>query len=152
ESHCIYTRSLGHCYLRLFDTRAHVPAKWTPVRRQGHAPTCESRARVDSSGIGRCSRGAIAMADHNDPNSLNPIFSAIDVSAADLYDIFGFPSPDRDGGEKVLIALTFAAVPKAGTLDPDLLYRIRIAPDRRITRDEDDQSLAGMLRYFDGVK
>jgi hypothetical protein len=92
------------------------------------------------------------MADHNDPNAVNSIFSDIDVSAADLYDIFGFPSPDGDGGEKVVIALTFASVPEAGTLDADLLYRIRIRPDRRITRDEDDHSLAGMLRYFDGVK
>ena len=43
-------------------------------------------------------------------------------------------TPDVDGGEKVVIALTFASVPKAGTLDADLLYRIRIRPDRRITR------------------
>ena len=35
------------------------------------------------------------MADHNDPNAVNSIFSDIDVSAADLYDIFGFPSEDR---------------------------------------------------------
>ena len=30
------------------------------------------------------------MADHNDPNAVNSIFSDIDVSAADLYDLFGF--------------------------------------------------------------
>src|ERR1700722_10507015 len=92
------------------------------------------------------------MADHNDPNAVNSILSDIEVSAADLYDIFGFPSDDRDGGEKVVIALTFAAVPKAGTLDSDLLYRVRIAPDRRIVRGADDQTLAGMLSYIDGVK
>jgi hypothetical protein len=34
------------------------------------------------------------MADHNDPNAVNSIFSDIDVSAADLYDIFGFPAAD----------------------------------------------------------
>ena len=34
------------------------------------------------------------MADHNDPNAVNSIFSDIDVTAADLYDIFGFPSDD----------------------------------------------------------
>jgi hypothetical protein len=51
------------------------------------------------------------MADQNDPNAVNSIFSDIDVSAADLYDIFGFPSDDAAGGEKVVIALTFAAVP-----------------------------------------
>jgi hypothetical protein len=49
------------------------------------------------------------MADHNDPNAVNSIFSDIDVSAADLCDIFGFPSEDSPGVEKVVIALTFAA-------------------------------------------
>src|ERR1041384_643458 len=39
------------------------------------------------------------MADHNDPNAVTSIFSDIDVSAADLYDLFGFPSGDpRVGG------------------------------------------------------
>ena len=47
------------------------------------------------------------MADHNDPNAVNSIFSDIDVSAADLYDIFGFPSEDSTGVERVVIALTF---------------------------------------------
>src|SRR5215472_4979204 len=92
------------------------------------------------------------MADHNDPNAVNTIFSDIEVSGADLYDIFGFPSDDRDGGEKVVLALTFAAVPGAGTLDSDLLYRIRIAPDRRIVRSDTEQSLEALFRYFDGVK
>src|SRR5215472_3811431 len=32
---------------------AHVPAKWTPVRRQEHAPNYESSARSDSSGTER---------------------------------------------------------------------------------------------------
>ena len=93
------------------------------------------------------------MADHNDPNAVNSIFSDIDVSAADLYDIFGFPSADTDGGEKVVIALTFASVPQAGVLDPDLLYRIQIAPGRRIVRAaKEDQSLEALLKYFDGIK
>ena len=51
------------------------------------------------------------MADHNDPNAVNSIFSDIDVSAADPYDLFGFLSDDTIGGEKVVIALTFASVP-----------------------------------------
>jgi hypothetical protein len=72
------------------------------------------------------------MADHNDPNAVNSIFSDIDVSAADLYDIFGFPSDDAAGGEKVVIALTFAAEPQTGVFDGDMLYRIQIAPDRRL--------------------
>ena len=53
------------------------------------------------------------MADHNDPNAVNTIFSDIDVSAADLYDLFGFPSDDTQGGENVVVALTFAAVPSS---------------------------------------
>ena len=93
------------------------------------------------------------MADHNDPNAVNSIFSDVDVSAADLYDIFGFPSPDTTGGEKVVIALTFSSTPAAGTLDPDMLYRVRIAPDTRIQRSEsEDHSLDGLLTYIDGIK
>ena len=57
------------------------------------------------------------MADHNDPNAVNSIFSDIDVSAADLYDIFGFPGDDTSSDAKVVIALTFAAVPHTGVLD-----------------------------------
>ncbi len=93
------------------------------------------------------------MADHNDPNAVNSIFSDIDVSAADLYDIFGFPSEDPASGEKVVIALTFAAVPQTGVLDADMLYRILIAPDHRIVRPgRDDTSLAGLLAYLEAVK
>jgi len=93
------------------------------------------------------------MADHNDPNAVNSIFSDIDVSAADLYDIFGFPSDERAEVEKVVIALTFAAVPQTGGLDADMLYRILIAPDRRIIRaGGGDTSLAGFLTYLEAVK
>src|SRR5690349_17940443 len=93
------------------------------------------------------------LADHNDPNAVNSIFSDIDVSAADLYDIFGFPSADTAGGEKVVIALTFASVPKAGVLDGDMLYRVMISPDKRVMRPvKEDHSLNGLLTYFDGLK
>ena len=93
------------------------------------------------------------MADHNDPNAVNSIFSDIDVSAADLYDIFGFPSARRDGGEHVVIALTFASVPEAGVLDPDMLYRIRIAAAPRVAiPDRQDHSLDSLLGYFDSLK
>lgn len=92
------------------------------------------------------------MADHNDPNAVNSIFSDVDVSAADLYDIFGFPSDDEKGGEKVVIALTFASVPEVGVLDPDLLYRIRIASDQRVRRGKDDYNLNELLEYFEGLK
>ena len=61
------------------------------------------------------------MADHNDPNAVNSIFSDIDVSSADLYDIFGFPVDDRTGIDKVVIALTFAAAPQTGVFDAEML-------------------------------
>src|SRR6516165_4033565 len=93
------------------------------------------------------------MADHNDPNAVNSIFSDIHVSAADLYDVFGFPGDDRSGVEKVVITLTFAAVPQTGVFDADMLYRILIAPDHRIVRAAgDDTSLAGFLTYLEAVK
>ena len=65
------------------------------------------------------------MADHNDPNAVNSIFSDIEASAADVYDMFGFPGPDTSQGDRVVLALTFAAVPETGVLDADLLYRLR---------------------------
>jgi len=93
------------------------------------------------------------MADHNDPNAVNSIFADIDVSAADLYDLFGFPSDDSAGGEKVLIALTFAAVPETGVFDTDMLYRIQIAAHPRVDApSEDERSLETLLGYFDAVK
>lgn len=93
------------------------------------------------------------MADHNDPNAVNSIFSDIDVSAADLYDIFGYPSDDKDGGDKAVMALTFASVPEAGVLDNDILYRIQVAPSRRVQRaDREDQDLKSLLKYFWGLK
>src|SRR5271156_6811776 len=93
------------------------------------------------------------MADHNDPNAVNSIFSDIDVSAADLYDIFGFPSADTSGGEKVVIALTFAATPQTGVFDQDMLYRIRIATDRRLVRSSGEEpSLEGLSAYLEAVK
>jgi hypothetical protein len=96
---------------------------------------------------------AARAADHNDPNAINSIFSDVQVSAADLYDIFGFPADDESGGERVVIALTFASIPKAGVLDPDMLYRVRIYPGPRAAPPlESDQSLEALLAYFDAVK
>lgn len=93
------------------------------------------------------------MADHNDPNAVNSIFSDINVSAADLYDLFGFPSDDKTGGEKVLIALTFAAVPEAGTLDSDMLYRVMVHAAPRVAWDESEgRTLESLLKYVDSVK
>ena len=90
------------------------------------------------------------MADHNDPNAVNSIFSDIDYSAADLYDMFGFPTND---GRSVLLALTFAATPKAGTLDSDMLYRLRMTSHPRVAFPESgERSLQSVLNYFEAVK
>jgi hypothetical protein len=95
----------------------------------------------------------VSAADHNDPNAVNSIFSDIDVSAADLYDIFGWPSDDSVGGEKVVIALTFASTPKTGVFDTDMLYRILIAPTPRDAPQlKDDDGLEVVLKYFEAIK
>lgn len=92
--------------------------------------------------------GGLNGADHNDPNAVNSIFSDIPLAAADLYDMFGFPSDDTTAGESVVLALTFAPVPETGVFDTDLLYRILIDPDRRITRPSGGEpSLEMILDY-----
>src|SRR5690242_15730882 len=91
------------------------------------------------------------MADHNDPNAVNTIFSDIDVSAADVYDMFGYPGSGGPAGETVVIALTFAAVPSAGVLDTDMLYRRQLATRRRVT-PPDDWSFGALMGYVDGVR
>jgi Domain of unknown function (DUF4331) len=102
---------------------------------------------------GLLSRGAAFGSDHNDPNAVNSIFSDINVSAADLYDLFGFPADDAAGGERVVIALTFASIPGTGVFDTDMLYRIRLKADPRAARPaKDDRSLEAWLRYADAIK
>jgi hypothetical protein len=92
------------------------------------------------------------MADHNDPNAVNSIFSDIDHSPADLYDMFGYPV-ESAGEETVFIALTFAPVPSAGVFDTDMLYRIMVKPRPRPLRPtKDDWSLETLLKYFEAIK
>lgn len=88
-------------------------------------------------------------ADHNDPNSINSIFGDVPVNAADLYDMFGWPSDD---GKNVILALTFAPVPSAGVFDPNLMYRIHIDPDPRTARRDGDNSLQAIIHYAEGLK
>src|SRR6201997_5359572 len=93
------------------------------------------------------------VADHNDPNAVNSIFSDVDVSAADLYDMFGFPSDNSEGGEKVVIALTFASVPETGVLDTDMLYRVQLHAAPRVVQPAwNDFSLDNLTQYFEAVK
>jgi len=95
------------------------------------------------------------MADHNDPNAVNSIFSDIDVSAADLYDLFGWPADDDTDGDRVVVGLTFASTPEAGVLDPDMLYRILMTGHPRLdwdgSDDEGDGGLTSMLRHLQGL-
>src|ERR1051325_649779 len=92
----------------------------------------------------------ILAADHNDPNSVNSIFSDVDVSAADLYDMFGWPSDD---GNDVILALTFASVPRAGVFDTDMLYRIEVVPSPRPAKPlPGEPKLEGLVAYADAVK
>lgn len=96
--------------------------------------------------------GIGTAADHNDPNAINSIFSDIPVSAADLYDMFGFPSDDKSGGEKIVVALTFASIPKAGVFDTNLLYRIQFDPDPRTGPSmEDKGTLQAVFNYAKAV-
>ncbi|NOT12921.1 MAG: DUF4331 family protein [Methylococcaceae bacterium] len=91
-------------------------------------------------------------ADHNDPNAINSIFSDIPTSPADLYDMFGFPGDDKANGEKVVVALTFASIPKAGVFDTDLLYRIQFDPDPRASLSMADKgTLTAVLDYAKAV-
>ncbi len=93
------------------------------------------------------------MADHNDPNSVNSAFSDIDVSAADLYDFFGFPTNSDAGAEKVYMALTFASVPKTGVFDSDILYRVQIhAAPRAAWPETEGHTVESLLKYVDAVK
>ncbi|MEY2494960.1 MAG: hypothetical protein QOJ45_1452 [Verrucomicrobiota bacterium] len=98
-------------------------------------------------------RGVVFAADHNDPNAINSLFTGIEASPADLYDLYGFPSDNTAGGEKVVIALTFASAPATGVFDPDLLYRILISPNPRIAPPlKSDASLEGVLGYFKAIR
>lgn len=91
-------------------------------------------------------------ADHNDPNAVNSIFSDIAPNAADLYGMFGYPSDDTSQGESVVIQLTFASVPKAGTFDKDMMYKIKLQPAQRIGSALKDDSLEGMLNSLKVIK
>src|SRR5215218_1017305 len=93
------------------------------------------------------------MADHNDPNAVNSIFSDVDVSAADLYDLFGFPSGGGAGEERLVVALTFAPVPETGVFDTDMLYRIKVSAGRRLARPSSEKrDLRAIVAYVDAVK
>ena len=91
-------------------------------------------------------------ADHNDPNAVNSIFSNVPVSAADLYGMFGYPSDDKADGEKVVLALTFAPLPKTGIFDRDMLYKIKVNAEARHAIKLTDPSLKAIASYVDGLK
>ena len=110
-----------------------------------------TRALLASLFLGVCVVCAHA-ADHNDPNAVNSIFADNPNSAADLYDMYGWPADDKTGGERVVLALTFASVPRAGELDPDILYKIKVDPDPRVESLLDDEiNEASFVRYIEAM-
>jgi hypothetical protein len=65
--------------------------------------------------------------------------------------MFGYPSDATE--EKVVLALTFAAAPEAGTFDTDMLYRLQVNPHARSVRPGTDEwSLAALTRYFEAME
>src|SRR5688572_9417565 len=84
--------------------------------------------------------------DHNDPNSMNPIFGNVPVNSADLTGIFGWPTND---GNHLIVALPFMPVPATGSFDPDVLYRIHLNPERRIGRRARESTLRSLLDYVE---
>ena len=96
---------------------------------------------------------AVQAADHNDPNAINAIFTGNPASGADLYDMFGYPADDKSGGEKVVMALTFADAPYTGKLDTDILYRILVYPSERPVKPAGwDSSVKSYLDYLKAQK
>jgi hypothetical protein len=123
------------------------------MRRVTTTSACLGLAIGFSSVLAALFAAPARAADHNDPNAVNSIFAGIPVSAADLYDLFGFPSDDRSGGEKVVLALTFASVPETGVLDPDLLYRVRVTTAPRLAPElKQEQSFAAFERWLAAVE
>ena len=103
--------------------------------------------------IGALTPQVLRSADHNDPNAINSIFADVPPNGADLYDLFGFPTLGAGGTERVLVALTFGAMPQTGVLDPDLLYRVLVVPGSRVAPPTgEERSLKTVLDYFDAVK
>ena len=89
------------------------------------------------------------MADHNDPNAVNSIFSDIHYSAADLYDLFGFPTND---GRSRTPGADLRSTPKTGELDSDMLYRSLVTSHPRVAFPQHDVTLDSILHYFEAVK
>lgn len=94
---------------------------------------------------------AVVAADHNDPNAVNSIFSDVPLSPGDLYDIFGFPSSDTSNGEAILVALTFSALPKAGTFDRDFMYQIHLQGAERGIDLGEVQDLEDAAKLIEGL-
>lgn len=71
-------------------TRASIPAKRSPVRRRGYAPTRESRANPDSAGTGFAPAARVALALWQSPN--RPVAISF---APQLRRAFSTPRPSR---------------------------------------------------------
>lgn len=93
--------------------------------------------------------GGAHAADHNDPNAVNSIYADVPISAADLYDIFGYPSAD---GNNLIVQLTFAPLPKTGVFDKEMLYKIHLDAAPRIGDFAGEETLEGMIAHFEALK
>jgi hypothetical protein len=79
--------------------------------------------------------------DHNEPNSINSIFSDVQPDAADLYGLFGYPSKLVESGGRpdvasLVVMMTFAPAPHAGAFDEAVAHRIFLKPTQRSTIPE----------------
>jgi len=68
--------------------------------------------------------------DHNEPNSLNTIFSDVKPDAADLYGLFGYPVV-HNGVENLVVMMTFQPAPAVSQYDNEVFHQIHLDPDRR---------------------
>jgi 2-methylisocitrate lyase-like PEP mutase family enzyme len=64
---------------RIVTTLAHVPAKWTPVRRQEHAPLNDSRACSDSEGTEHALGGKLPLMANMVEGGKTPPLSAAEL-------------------------------------------------------------------------
>jgi arginase len=112
---------------------AHVPEKWDPVFRKGHAPLNESRAHPDSIQSG-CALAAGATAGfwiHLDVDVLDDtVMPAVDYRMTDGLD------PDE------LVAVLQAAIGSGRAVGLDItIFNPNLDPNRTVARN-----LVGMLR------
>lgn len=69
--------------------------------------------------------------DHNEPDSVNAIFSNVEPSSADVYGLFGYPVERPDGGQNLVVILTYSPEPGTGSFEPKVMHELSIATEKR---------------------